>query len=196
MCDLSCGFQASDPSVSWRGLELAVYFVVHNSHRLTVPYYSVAGAADASKDRQIHTPTVRFIETPAVGTYPAIAAGEFVLCWRNHAVIDMFAHSSNGDKFFIQVSQSAYKDHSTRLPHLFTHPIASAVGYDTVYDFYSRCSNAAFQVGQGPTQLQANEYYIYLTSSTQMARTPTAQELLVYCISGECSAGSLRRVHR
>lgn len=176
---------------AWRGLELAVYFVVRNSHRLTLPYWSVSGAADPSQDQQLHTPTVRFLDVPAIGVYPPIGPGEFVLCWRNHSVLDMFAYSSNGDKFFLQVSQSAYRHHHTNLPNLFTHRIAADAGYDTIYDFYSRCTQPAFQVGQGTATLKANEYYVYLTSNTQTIRrsarmaTPTPHEQLVYNISGE-----------
>jgi hypothetical protein len=173
--------------VSWRGLELAVTMVVHNSGRLNVPYFSITGVADPSKDRIVQTPTLRFVETPPVRTYPQIAAGEFVCCWRNHAVIDMFAYSANGAKFFIQVSLSPYREHNTRLPHLFTHQIAFPAGYDTVYDFYSRCTDSSFQIGQNPTALRTNEFYVYITSSTQAARQAslTTQEKAVYCVAGD-----------
>ena len=143
---LCCVGVGSGGAVAWTGV--AVTMVVHNSLRLTVPYFSTVGKADPSKDRIITISTLRFLETPPVRTYPSILPGEFVCCWRNHAVIDMFAYSTNGSKFFIQVSLSPYRDHSTRLPHLFTHQIASATGYDTVYDFYSRCTDNSFRVGR------------------------------------------------
>ena len=171
----------------WRGLELAVTMAVHNSGRLTVPYFSIAGTADPSRDRIVHTPTLRFMETPPVGSYPPITAGEFVCCWRNHTVIDMFAYSTTGTKFFIQVSLSSYREHNTRLPHLFTHQIASPTGYDTVYDFYSRCTDSSFRVGKKRVALRDNEVYVYITSSTQMARqaTLTEQEKAVHCVAGD-----------
>ena len=171
----------------WRGLELAVTMAVHNSGRLTLPYSSIAGTADPSRDRIVQTPTLRFVETPPVGSYPPVAAGEFVCCWRNHAVIDMFAYSTTGTKFFIQVSLSPYREHANRLPHLFTHQIASAAGYDTVYDFYSRCTDGSFQVGKKRHALRDGEYYVYITTSTQAARqgTLTEQEKAVHCVMGD-----------
>ena len=102
-------------------------------------------------------------------------------------MIDMFAYSTTGTKFFIQVSLSAYREHTTRLPHLFTHQIASAAGYDTVYDFYSRCTDSSFQVGKKRDALRDGEYYVYITTSTKEARqaTLTEQEKAVHCVMGD-----------
>jgi len=177
--------QASDATVSWRGLELAVMYVFKGSLKLNLPFFSLTGAADPNADRMLGIWQVRVLETPAAaGQYPPIAQGDCVICWRGAAVIDMFVWATDGNKYFIQVSQSAYRAHPTKLPNLFTTPIKNAAGYDTVYDFYSKCTDPAFQVGQAPIALQANEHYVYITTSKTKTKGPlSAEEKRVCCIA-------------
>lgn len=160
-------------------------YVVKGSLKMNLPFYSLTGVADPQQDRMLCVWQVRVLDTPAaVGQYPAIAQGDFIMCWRGAAVVDMFAWATNGDKYFIQVSESAYRAHSTKLPNLFTTLVKNAAGYDTVYDFYSRCTDANFQVGQQPTTLRANEYYIYITSNKTKTKGPlSAADKNVCCLA-------------
>lgn len=184
-CFCVYNIQASDASILWRGLELSVYHVVNNTRSLLLPFYNLKHEADVSKNRRILLSNIYFLDLPTINTYPTIKLGDFVMCWRNHSVIDMFAYSLNGDKYFIQVSVVPYRQHSTQLPDLFTHRVSSKPNYDTVYDFYSKCTDNTFVVDQKHNKFAPkNEYYIYITTSVERVQKIDKDEQDIFCISG------------
>ncbi len=148
-----------------------------------IPYYSLKNKEDASKNCIIECTKITWSQSPsASNVYPTISPGEFVLCWRGASVIDIFAYSLTQDKFLMQVSLSPYRSHTTKLPDLFRIPFNNVAGIATVYDFYSRCCDPNFQVGTRK-KLQANEFYVYITSSTSVVSSMSADESQIYFIN-------------
>jgi hypothetical protein len=112
-----------------------------------------------------------------------------VVCPPLFPVIDYFVHSTQGDVFFVQMSQSKYSKHGSRLPDLFSpdmgrhmHPSAAAAVQEpkSVFRFfYERVGRPCPDWERA--ELPDRAYYVYITTRLhyqRKAQVPERQDVV------------------
>jgi len=171
-------FWLNDLGTRWRGLELAVVHRLRLANTpVVIPFVDVTHNA-VSKRSGLFSGSVPKIPRldPLVfsidrvvtrdhippGPFP-ISPGDAVVLWRGAAVADVFVYSREERKIWIQVSESPYADHSTKLPDLFT---TNAIPGLSVYRFFRKCIDADYKESD-QEKLERDEFYVYITSCNQ-----------------------------
>ncbi len=115
-------------------------------------------------ERIIQIRISKFVEQMENDELGEIEPGTLIICRNFFPVVDFFIHTSSGLKLFVQLSESRYQNHGTKLPDLFSSkvfPGDEKKQEETVFDyFYSRCHGSSHKFQSLPDDCA----YLYFTT--------------------------------
>lgn len=140
------------PSVRWKALELAVVWAARFSVRMSLPMILECTDLCGRNRTALHL-VIKNIQRhevrPAIGGIPS---STMFICPDRQPLIEFFIHDESGKHYFLQVSESPYIEHSSKL---------ADDSSTRILQLYKACA-------QG--QHEAEFKYIYLTTSTQLMK--------------------------
>jgi hypothetical protein len=152
-----------DENIRWRILELCVQHRFRKALLAGAPvfitYQNLARDGDEHQMRIVVNKIIRAGQTPSHQIH--LEKGTMYICERGHAVIDFFIYDVYGEKVWMQVSESAYREHHTKYEDLFRPMIIMG---NSIYDFYRSATDSGYQPsGTGQRHLEGmNTTYISL----------------------------------
>jgi len=129
---------AQDYATRWRAFEL-----LFSSHFIPSGGAMEVKCCDlkGQNERTIQIRVTKFVEQAENDELGNIEQGTLVVCRKFFPVVDFFIHSLSGLKLFVQLSESKYQNHGTKLPDLLSSKVSPE---ETVFDyFYSRSKGAS-----------------------------------------------------
>ena len=173
---------ASDLSTRWRAFELL--FAAHFRHQcsMRVEVCGLKGNPLGTSELSIVVQSDQVIDQNDNGSIPSrhldengrLKPASIVVCRRGFPVIDFFVYANDGKKYFVQLSESNYENHSSHLPDLFK--TRTINGEETsIFKYFANLTGAKFRANK-PSKLCVGNmpdgyYYLYVTTkSAEQAR--------------------------
>ncbi|KAJ5066629.1 MITOCHONDRIAL 28S ribosomal protein S29 [Anaeramoeba ignava] len=174
---------ASNEQSRWISVELYVFesFISKIQKSITIPNINLRGEKGKNQQEFTIFLTQQILQQPSE-TLDKLEPGTFLKCYRDHPAIDCIAYSTTKELFYIQISEKSYSQHIPKIDSLFETTFNRTE--ETILQYYSRICGMESEYQQceftktkkeRTIKLPANQYYIYITTSSHYYKKAKSQ---------------------